>query len=130
MEKPRPEAVQKHIISAQNQIVIDNLHNLTYTRSFLSKSPLSALTPLYPLHRIVGRIGSTDGLEILQLCLNAGVDINGVDVNGLTALHVAACSNHHQAFFFLLQHGADKIIEEVEEKYRLILYLYSFFRAI
>ena len=51
-----------------------------------------------------------DGLEILQLCRDAGIDVNGVNVNVCTALHVVAGTKHHQAVSFLLQHGADKTI--------------------
>jgi ankyrin repeat protein len=48
-----------------------------------------------------------DAIEAIQLCLNAGVDINAANGQGQTALHAAALKGYNQVVGFLAAHGAD-----------------------
>jgi ankyrin repeat protein len=47
-----------------------------------------------------------EAIEAIQLCLNAGVDVNAVDSRGQTALHGAAFQGFDQVVQFLAEHGA------------------------
>ncbi|MBA0768384.1 hypothetical protein Gotri_017186, partial [Gossypium trilobum] len=48
--------------------------------------------------------GDTKGVEDL---LNEGMDVNGIDLDGRTALHVAACEGHVEVVKLLLSRNAN-----------------------
>ena len=48
----------------------------------------------------------TQSIEAIQVCLEAGVDINAVDGRGQTALYGAALQGYDEVVKFLLAHGA------------------------
>ena len=47
------------------------------------------------------------GLEVVRLLLEAGVDVNGQNKHGLTALHYACYSSNLKVAELLLERGAD-----------------------
>jgi hypothetical protein len=47
-----------------------------------------------------------EAIEAIQLCLDAGVDVNAADSRGQTALHGAALQGFDQVVQFLANHGA------------------------
>jgi ankyrin repeat protein len=47
-----------------------------------------------------------DAIEAIQLCLDAGVDINAANGQGQTALHAAALKGYDKVVEFLANHGA------------------------
>jgi ankyrin repeat protein len=51
-------------------------------------------------------------IEAIQLCLDAGVDINAVDERGQTALHGAALQGYDDVVRFLAAHGAKLDIKD------------------
>ena len=48
-----------------------------------------------------------EAIEAIQLCLDAGVDINAANGQGQTALHAAALKGYDQVVQFLADHGAN-----------------------
>ena len=46
-------------------------------------------------------------IEAVQLCVDAGVDVNAATTDGDTALHYAAGAGHDRIVQFLVEHGAD-----------------------
>ena len=48
-----------------------------------------------------------DAIEAIQLCLDAGVDINTANGQGQTALHAAALKGYDKVVQFLADHGAN-----------------------
>jgi ankyrin repeat protein len=71
--------------------------NIDHREYSLGRTPLMAATV-------------SDRLEIMQLLLDAGADINLQDKNGNTALAMAARKGRPETVAFLLKHGADKSI--------------------
>jgi ankyrin repeat protein len=67
----------------------------------LSNSQHSDGTPM--LHHAVTR----SRLDIVELLLNAGADVNGIDKYGATALHAAAMMDHDQIASLLIARKAD-----------------------
>jgi uncharacterized protein len=51
--------------------------------------------------------GEKENLEAVQMCLDAGIDVNMADVEGRTALHGAAHKGRTQVIQMLVDHGAN-----------------------
>jgi ankyrin repeat protein len=51
-------------------------------------------------------------IEAIQVCLEAGVDVNAIDGRGQTALYGAALQGYDQIVKFLLVHGARPDIKD------------------
>ncbi len=54
----------------------------------------------------------SEAIEAIQLCLNAGLDINAVNGRGQTAVHGAALQGFDQVVQFLAEHGARLDVED------------------
>ena len=52
----------------------------------------------------------------LNFILSYNPNVNAVDEQGRTALHLAAASNHPEMIKILLEHGADRTIKDVYER--------------
>ena len=52
-------------------------------------------------------------MQIMRALLRAGADVNAVDVDGKTALRVAINGYRYPLAVFLLDHGADVNIRDV-----------------
>ena len=57
-----------------------------------------------------------EAIEAIQLCLNAGLDINAVDSRGQTALHGAAFQGFDDVVKFLAEHGARLDVKDRQGK--------------
>ncbi len=53
-----------------------------------------------------------DAIDAIQICLDAGVDVNAVDGRGQTALYGAALQGYDRIVAFLLSKGADPKIKD------------------
>jgi ankyrin repeat protein len=57
-----------------------------------------------------------EAIEAIQLCLDAGVDINAANGQGQTALHAAALKGYDQVVQFLADHGANLSAKDKQGK--------------
>ena len=57
---------------------------------------------------LAGRVTGTpdEVMRAMQLALNSGIDINSADINGQTAMQIAASKNLRDAIKFLVKNGA------------------------
>jgi uncharacterized protein len=53
-----------------------------------------------------------EAIEAIQLCLNAGVDINAANGQGQTALYAAALKGYDKVVQFLADHGANLTVKD------------------
>ena len=72
-------------------------------------------TPLMLAGRRTGT--EEDVLQAMEMLLDLGIDINAVDNNGETAMHMAAYSNRADAIRFLARKSADIEVWNQENKY-------------
>lgn len=83
-------------------------HNKIDTVRFLLSYHIPLSGPLYLDNLPLGQAASGDHLEILQLLLEEGADINGQDASGHTALHQACILGCKERIVrYLIQKGAD-----------------------
>lgn len=54
----------------------------------------------------------SNSLEIIQLLINEGVDLNSTNQEGATALYISALNGNLEALFMLLEAGADVSIAD------------------
>ena len=57
-----------------------------------------------------------EAIEAIQLCLDAGVDINAANGQGQTALHAAALKGYDKVVQFLADHGANLDVKDRQGK--------------
>jgi ankyrin repeat protein len=57
-----------------------------------------------------------EAIEAIQLCLDAGVDINAANGQGQTALHAAALKGYDKVVQFLADHGANLSVKDRQGK--------------
>jgi len=57
-----------------------------------------------------------EAIEAIQLCLDAGVDINAANGQGQTALHAAAQKGYDRVVQFLADHGANLSVKDRQGK--------------
>ncbi len=57
-----------------------------------------------------------EAIEAIQLCLDAGVDINAANGQGQTALHAAALKGYDKVVQFLADHGASLSVKDKQGK--------------
>lgn len=57
--------------------------------------------------KVLSYASSHEYLPCLQYLIENGADINGLDLNGSTALHLAATKNSQKSLKYLVEHGAD-----------------------
>jgi len=57
-----------------------------------------------------------EAIEAIQLCLDAGVDINAANGQGQTALHAAALKGYDQVVQYLADHGANLSAKDKQGK--------------
>jgi len=70
----------------------------------------------------------SNSLEIIQLLINEGVDLNSTNQEGATALYISALNGNLEALFMLLEAGADVSIADNVRGYFFPLLTYCVHR--
>jgi ankyrin repeat protein len=70
-------------------------------------SALAAAAGIGWVEGITFEWGEKENIEAVQMCLDAGIDVNMADVEGRTALHGAAHKGRTQVIQMLVDHGAN-----------------------
>jgi ankyrin repeat protein len=70
-------------------------------------SALAAASGIGWVEGVTFEWGEKENIEAVQMCLDAGIDVNMADVEGRTALHGAAHKGRTQVIQMLVDHGAN-----------------------
>ncbi|KLU90412.1 hypothetical protein MAPG_10266 [Magnaporthiopsis poae ATCC 64411] len=89
-------------ICSGNSVLLDLF--LRHGKNFLDKCPIKGGTTLHVAVQIV--TARDMALAPIRLLLEAGVDVNAVDNDGATALHIAAQKSNTNVVRYLVRHGA------------------------
>ncbi|KAG7389754.1 hypothetical protein PHYPSEUDO_009674 [Phytophthora pseudosyringae] len=116
LERPSEEGVD--LINLQNQFGNTPLHNAARTGSQGCVSHLLKAGAKYSIKNVNGSIplhhacySEKPNVEVVQLLVEAGSDVNALDEQGYSPLLVAAKKNQTEAIDFLRKHGADTTLK-------------------
>ncbi|KAH7479219.1 putative ankyrin repeat protein [Phytophthora ramorum] len=118
LERPSEESAQ--LINLQNQFGNTPLHNasragspgcVTHLIQAGAKTSIKNVNGSTALHHAC--YSEQANLEVVQLLVEAGSDVNATDEQGHSSLIVAAKTNQTEAIDFLRKHGADITLQNL-----------------